>query len=187
MKSVKSWLALAALLVLTACSSKPSGWSRIPDSEVDQKSYAIAYGATGQTYADRVNESYDIPSFMRGVDDWFNNRVNLPVEQIRASLLNRMLDNNVFAYYSGVLYVAELQENFNRLSPTCWGLVQTPSIAQGIHDAMLDIQKNKLRHDEYIQNGAEQILHLCVKQVEKEQPKAKKNNKKTTSKKTNKK
>ncbi|WP_373779072.1 hypothetical protein [Glaesserella sp.] len=173
MKSLfKSFFVVSALFVIAACSGK-SGWNRIPDAEIDQKSYAIGYGATAQTYLDRVNENYDIDSFMQGVDDWFNKRVNLPIEQIRASLLNRMLDHDVYAYYSGVLYAAELQANSNRLSPTCWSFVHTNSITQGIHDAMMDLQKNKVRDDEYIHKGAEQILHLCVEQVEADAKKAK--------------
>lgn len=174
MKSLlKSLFIVSALFVIASCSSK-GGWKRIPDAEVDQKSYAIGYGATAQTYLDRVNESYDIDSFMHGVDDWFNKKVNLPIEQIRASLLNRMLDHDVYAYYSGVLYAAELQANANRLSPSCWSFVHSVSITQGIHDAMLDLQKGKIRDDKYISDGAEQILHLCVKQVEQDAKKAKK-------------
>lgn len=171
MKSVlKSLSLIAVLAVLTACGSgKTSGWKRLADAEVDQKSYAIAYGATAQTYLDRVNESYDIDSFMHGVDDWYNKKVSLPIEQIRASLLNRMLDHNVYAYYSGVLYASEFQANATRLSPKCWEIVQPASVSQGIHDAMLDLQKNKVRDDEYIRKGAEDVLHLCVEKVEAEQ------------------
>ncbi|QIM63520.1 hypothetical protein A1D29_09605 [Pasteurellaceae bacterium Orientalotternb1] len=178
MKSVlKSLTLMAVVAVLAACSGKTNGWKRLADSEIDQKSYAIAYGATVQTYLDRVNESYDIDSFMHGVDDWYNRKVSLPIEQIRASLLNRMLDHDVYAYYSGVLYAAELQQNAIRLSPKCWDIVQPPSISQGIHDAMLDLQKNKVRDDAYIKKGAEEILHLCVEQVEADQ-KAEKTKKK---------
>ena len=174
MKSLlKSWFVISTLFVLAACSTKTGGWNRIPDSQVDQKSYAIGYGAAAQTYQDRVNESYDIDSFMHGTDDWFTNKVTLPIEQIRASLLNRMLDHDVYAYYSGVLYAAEFQQNVNRLSPTCWNaFVQTPSLTQGIHDAMLDLQKGKKRDDEYIAKGAEQIIHLCVERIEAEEQNA---------------
>ncbi|WGE34095.1 hypothetical protein NYR62_00615 [Actinobacillus genomosp. 1] len=175
-KLMKPILICLTLAVLTACSSK-SSWTRLNDSEVDQKSYAIAYGATAQTYADRVNESYDIDSFMNGVDDWYNKKVNLPVEQIRAMILNRLMDHNIYAYYSGVLYAADLQGNFNHLDPSCWNLVQTPSMTQGIHDAMLDIQKNKVRGDEYIKNGVEQILHLCVKTMVEDEHKSEANSK----------
>ena len=173
MKSLlKSFFVISTIFVLAACSSsKTSGWKRLSESEIDQKSYAIAYGATAQTYLDRVNQSYDIDSFMHGVDDWYNQKVTLPIEQIRASLLNRMLDHNVYAYYSGVLYASELQANSNRLSPKCWSFVEPKSITQGIHDAMLDLQKGKVRDDEYIKKGAEQILHLCVEQIEAEQQK----------------
>ncbi|QIM64890.1 hypothetical protein [Frederiksenia canicola] len=171
MKSVlKSLTLITVFAVLTACGSgKTSGWKRLAANEVDQKSYAIAYSATAQTYLDRVNESYDIDSFMHGVDDWYTKKVALPIEQIRASLLNRMLDHDVYAYYSGVLYAAELQQNAIRLSPKCWDIVQPPSLSQGIHDAMLDLQKNTVRDDAYIKKGAEDVLHLCVEQVEADQ------------------
>ncbi|WGE84738.1 hypothetical protein [Actinobacillus equuli] len=168
---IKTMLVGLTLAVLAACSTK-SGWTRLSDSEIDQKSYAIAYGATAQTYADRVNESYDIDSFMNGVNDWYSKKVKMPVEQIRAMILNRMMDHNIYAYYSGVLYAADLQGNFNHLDPECWNLVQTPSMSQGIHDAMLDIQKSKVRSDEYIHNGVEQILHLCVKTMVEDENKA---------------
>lgn len=162
---MKSILVFFTAVFLAACSSNKSGWTRLNDNEVDQKSYAIAYGATAQTYADRVNESYDINSFMNGVNDWYTKKVALPIEQIRAMTINRMLDHNVYAYYSGVIYAADLQTNFNHLDPNCWGLVQSSSMTQGIHDAMLDLQKNKVRGDEYIKSGVEQILHLCVKTI----------------------
>ncbi|WP_301098411.1 hypothetical protein [Otariodibacter sp.] len=167
---LKHFFGLIIVLVLSACSfNKPTGWTRLADNEVDQKSYAIGYGATAQTYLDRVNESFDINSFIRGVDDWYSQRVTLPVEQIRASLLNRMLDHDVYTYYSGVLYAAELQGNANRLSPKCWSFVEPKSTTQGINDAMVDLQRNQVRDDDYIKQGAEQILHLCVAQVEKDQ------------------
>lgn len=168
---IKTILISLTLAVLTACSTT-SGWTRLSESEIDQKSYAIAYGATAQTYADRVNESYDINAFINGVNDWYSKKIKMPVEQIRAMILNRMMDHNIYAYYSGVLYAADLQGNFNHLDPECWNLVQTPSMSQGIHDAMLDIQKNKVRSDEYIHNGVEQILHLCVKTMVEDENKA---------------
>ncbi|MDD0823859.1 hypothetical protein PTQ27_05175 [Mannheimia sp. AT1] len=172
---IKSILVFATLSVLVACSSNKNSWTRLNDGEIDQKSYAIAYGATAQTYADRVNESYDISSFINGVNDWYIKTVALPVEQIRAMTMNRMLDHNIYAYYSGVLYAADLQSKFNHLDPNCWNLVQPTSMTQGIHDAMLDLQKNKVRDDEYIQNGVEQILHLCVKTIAEDESKAKRN------------
>lgn len=176
MKSIiKSLSVVVAITLLTACgATKTSGWTPLSSDQIDQKSYAIAYGATAQTYEDRVNESYDIQSFIRGADDWYNKKVTLPIEQIRASLLNRMLDHNVYAYYSGVLYASELQLNATRLSPKCWEMAQPASMTQGIYDAMLDLQKNSVRDDEYLTKGAEQMLHLCVEQVESDQNAGKK-------------
>lgn len=172
-KLMRMILTFATLSILVACSSNQGSWSRLKESDVDQKSYAIAYGATAQTYADRVNGSYDIDAFMNGVNDWYTKKVSLPVEQIRAMTMNRMLDHNIYAYYSGVLYAADLQGNFNHLDPNCWNFVKSDSLTQGIHDAMLDLQKNTVRGDEYIKNGVEQILHLCVKTIAEDENKAK--------------
>lgn len=177
-KVIKSILMVSIVALLAACSSNKGSWTRLNEAEVDQKSYAIAYGATAQTYKDRVNETYDINSFMNGVNEWYTKKVALPIEQIRAMTINRMLDHNVYAYYSGVLYAAELQANFNHLVPNCWNLVQPTSMTQGIHDAMLDLQKNKVRGDDYIKNGVEQILHLCVKTIAEDEHKEKTQSKK---------
>lgn len=167
---LKSFGVAGLVTLLAACSSQSTGWKRISQSEIDQKSYAVAYASTAQTYEDRVNASYDIDSYMRGVDDWYNKKVTLPVEQIRGSLMNRMLDHNVYAYYSGVLDASQFQANANRLSPKCWGMVHTPSVTQGVHDAMLDLQKGQVRlNDEYIKQGADQLLHQCVEQIEADQ------------------
>lgn len=159
---------LFSLLVI-GCSSSNSAWKRLPAEKLDQKSYAVGYSATAQSYADRVNESYEIDEFIRGADDWLGKRVALPIEQIRSSLLNRMLDHHIYAYYSGVLYAAELQMNFSRLSANCWSVIDTPSLTQGIFDAMSDLQRHRVREDDYLKQGAEKILHLCVEAVEKEQ------------------
>ena len=46
---------------------------------------------------------------------------------------------------------------------------------QGIDDAMHDLQKNnQVRDDEYIRNGSDQIIQLCVKTIvyDEKQPKA---------------
>lgn len=176
---IKSILVFTTLSFLVACSSHKSSWTRLNENEIDQKSYAIAYGATAQTYADRVNASYDIDAFMNGVNDWYTKKVTLPVEQIRAMTMNRMLDHNIYAYYSGVLYASDLQGNFNHLDPNCWNLIQPTSMTQGIHDAMLDLQKNSVRGDEYIKNGVEQILHLCVKTIAEDEHKSKTKGKKS--------
>lgn len=151
---------------LAGCSTNNGSFKLLDKSEIDQKSYAVAYESTVQTYQDRVNGSYDIESFIRGVNEWYSNEVPLPIEQIRASLLNRMMDHNIYAYYSGVLFAADLQQNFSRLSRECWSMIQPQSMTQGIYDAMKDLQKNNVRNDKYLSQGAEQLLKLCVKSVE---------------------
>lgn len=156
-------------LALIGCSPSKGGWKRLSADQIDQKSYAIGYSTTVQSYTDRVNEHYEIEEFIRGTYDWLSKRVTLPIEQIRSSLLNRMLDHSIYAYYSGVLYVAELQSNFSRLSTNCWSVIETQSLTQGIFDAMTDLQRKRVREDNYIKQGVEKILHLCVEQAEKEQ------------------
>lgn len=173
MKTLLKSCFFIVLFVLVGCSNQ-SGWKRLAEHEIDQKSYAIGYTTTAQTYLDRVNETYDIEGFGRGAKDWLDDKVNLPVEQIRSSLLNRILDHPIYAYYSGVLFAADLQNNFKRLSTHCWSIIQSPSLVQGIFDAMADLKKKKVRDDNYLSKGTEQILHQCVEQMEKEQPSDKK-------------
>lgn len=164
---VKSLLLCATAVAVIGCSSQ-SRWQRISENEIDQKSYAIAYAGTAQTYEDRITATYDIDSYIRGVDDYFNNRTELPIEQIRGSLMNRMLDHDVYTYYSGILDANSFQNKANYLSPTCWKLIDTKSATQGIQDALLDLQKGTVRHDDYIKAGADQILLECVEKVEQE-------------------
>lgn len=167
MKAVlKSVFILSGLALVAGCQSTSSStWKQV--SNVDQKSYAITYAGTAQTYEGRVNESYDIQSYTRGVDDYFQNKNTLPIEQIRGSLLHRMLDNDIYAYYSGVLDAHSFKTKMNYLSPACWALIDLPSATQGIYDAMMDLQKNQVRtEDAYIKQGADDILHQCVNKVE---------------------
>lgn len=174
MKSgLKSIFVISSVALIAACSWQSNGWQRINESEIDQKSYAIAYAGTAQTYEDRVNATYDINSYIQGVDDYFNNRTALPIEQIRGSLMNRMLDHNVYTYYSGIIDANSFQTKANYLSPNCWKMIDLKSATQGIHDAMLDLQKGSVRNDEYIKNGADQILHECVEKVAEENKAAK--------------
>ena len=52
---------------------------------------------------------------------------------------------------------------------------------QGIDDAMHDLQKrNQVRDDEYIRNGSDQIIQLCVKTIVYDEKQPKENIKKTT-------
>lgn len=160
----KSLSVAFSYLLLTACiSSTSNDWQPIR-GEVDQKSYAIGYETTAQTYQDRVSQHFDIRAFMKGADHWFNQKITLPIEQIRLGMFNRMLDGDVYAYNSGILYAEELQQNIQRLSPNCWGeVINTKSLMQGIFAAMSDVQKNRVRDDDYLREGTEQVLQQCVK------------------------
>lgn len=166
MKSLMKFLIVCSLALLSACTSQKNT-ERLSETELDHKSYAIAYSVTGETYKDRVTPTYDIKAFINGVNDWYYHRIALPIEQIRAMTLNRLLDHNVYAYYSGAIFAAAFKQNVDYLDPNCWGLLHKPSMAQAMDDAMHDLQVGKLRSedDPYIREGADQIIQLCVKTI----------------------
>lgn len=137
----------------------------LDEDQIDQKSYASAYAATVQTYSGRVNKDYDVNSFANGANDWYLNRILVPIDEVKTKLYQGGgVDSQVYAYYSGVVFAYELQNNFNRLSADCWRNISPSSATQGIYDAMLDLQKGQPRSldDEYIAQGSDQILKLCA-------------------------
>ncbi|MDO5055207.1 MAG: hypothetical protein Q4D86_07795 [Pasteurella oralis] len=131
--------------------------------QIDQKSYATAYEATVETYKGRVNPDYDVNSFTSGANDWYLNRILLPIEKIKTDLYQGGHDSSIHAYYSGVIFASALQTNFNSLKQGCWTQIDSASVTQGIYDAMRDLQKDKVRaeDDPYIVQGSEQLLKLC--------------------------
>ena len=135
----------------------------LEQSKIDKKSYATAYAATVETYEGRVDRDYYVNSFASGANDWYLGRILVPVEQIKEKLHKGGHDSNIYAYYSGVIHAAALQTNFGKLNAKCWSYIDTPSVTQGIYDAMLDLQRGKVRseNDEYIVQGSEELLKLC--------------------------
>ncbi|TDQ59358.1 hypothetical protein EDC45_0005 [Mesocricetibacter intestinalis] len=171
MRKQHKLLLTLAVTMLSACSlssylpftgaDKPV--INLSEEKIDQKSYAVAYSATLQTNGGRVNEDYDVNSFASGAKDWYAGAILVPLEQIKAKL-TQGIDTNVHAYYSGVVFASELQNNFSRLGGEgCWGKIDRPSMTQGIYDAMLDLKKGKPRaeDDEYLVQGSEQLLKVC--------------------------
>lgn len=158
-------------LMLVACSissyipfmDKEKAVIELDKDKIDQKSYAVAYQSTVQSYGDRVNQDYDVNSFASGVNDWYLGRILVPIEQIKTNLYQGMSDPSVFAYYSGVVFASELQDNFSRLSTTCWQHIDRPSLTQGIYDAMRDLKHNKVRseNDNFLVQGSDQLLSAC--------------------------
>ncbi|MDU8923405.1 hypothetical protein RYD26_00470 [Pasteurellaceae bacterium LIM206] len=134
----------------------------LEQEKIDQKSYAAGYATTVQTYKGQINAEYDVNSFASGVNDWYLGRILVPVEQIKAKLAQGM-DSNTHAYYSGVAFAADLQNNFSRISSTCWNKIDRPSLTQGIYDAMIDLRKGSTRSDDdsYISKGNEELLNTC--------------------------
>ncbi|MCK3658014.1 hypothetical protein A4G18_04625 [Pasteurellaceae bacterium Pebbles2] len=162
---------IAGVACLSACSSMTSyipfvGNDKpvinLDKEKIDQKSYAVAYSATVQTHKGLVTEKYDVNSFASGVNDWYVGRILVSLEQIKAKLASG-IDSNVHAYYSGVVFASDLQNNFSRLSKDCWTKIDRPSMTQGIYDAMLDLKKDRARaeDDEYLSKGSEQLLNVC--------------------------
>ena len=151
-------------VMLAGCSSISDMTSYIPfmgkdkkvidldKDKIDQKSYAAAYEATVATYKDRVTKNFFVDNFASGANDWYLGRIVVPIKQIQDKLYTGGHDSDVYAYYSGVLHAEALQTNFSRLSANCWQKVDSPSVTQGIYDAMRDLQKGKERgeNDAYI-------------------------------------
>ena len=151
-------------VMLAGCSSISDITSYIPfmgkdkkvidldKDKIDQKSYAAAYEATVATYKDRVTKNFFVDNFASGANDWYLGRIVVPIKQIQDKLYTGGHDSDVYAYYSGVLHAEALQTNFSRLSANCWQKVDSPSVTQGIYDAMRDLQKGKERgeNDAYI-------------------------------------
>ncbi|QEH18993.1 hypothetical protein [Histophilus somni] len=138
----------------------------LDNDKIDQKSYATAYAVTVQSYQGRVNKEYHVNAFASGVKDWYSAKISVSINQIKEKLFQRNgLDSDVHTYYSGILFAFGLQTNFNRLSSTCWSHLDQASLTQGIYDAMLDLKNNRVRSedDQYLVQGSEQILKLCVK------------------------
>ncbi|PVX32102.1 hypothetical protein C8D76_1155 [Pasteurella langaaensis DSM 22999] len=162
---------IAMIAILTACSSVTKyvpfmGNSKpvinLDEDKIDQKSYAVAYASTVQTYKGQLSEDYDVNSFANGVKQYYEGAILVPIDQVKAKLASG-IDSNIHAYYSGVVFAADLQTNFSRLSQTCWSKIDRPSMTQGIYDAMIDLSKGKARSedDEYISKGNEQLLQTC--------------------------
>lgn len=158
-------------LMLSACSlssyipfmDKEKAIIELDQEQIDQKSYAVAYEAAVQSYGERVNQDYDINSFTSGVNDWYLGRILVPLEQIKTNLYHGMSDPSVFAYYSGVVFAAELQQNFSRLSANCWQQIDRPSLTLGIYEALRDLKQQKVRseNDKFLVQGSDQLLNAC--------------------------
>lgn len=161
---MKKTLLVGLMLSLSACSLWP-GEKKVIDlskDQLDQKSYAIAYETTVASYQGKVNQNYDVNAFARGAKTWFAQGILVPVSEIR-SKLGQGLNSDIHAYYSGVVFAADLQHNFARLGKNCWEKTDRPSLSQGVYDAMLDLRRGKDRSqsDQYIIQGSEMLLKMC--------------------------
>lgn len=157
-------LMIGLIFSLSACSL----WQgekkviNLSKDQLDQKSYAVAYETTVASYQGKVNQDYDVNSFAGGVQDWFSQRILVSIADIKTKL-GKGLNSDIHAYYSGVVFAYDLQQNFSRLGKNCWGKIDRPSLSQGIYEAMLDLRKGKDRsqEDKYIIQGSEMLLKMC--------------------------
>lgn len=166
---------ISIVLTLSACSMPSLPKLFQGDSEeiikeqrpekIDQKSYATAYEATLQTYHDRVGEHFYVNQFNKGVQDWFADRILIPVNTIREKISQGGHDSKNYAYFSGVLFASDLQTNFQRLGNKCWQAINIASLSIGIQDAMQDLKQHtaKSQDDPYLQDGTQQLLPFCIK------------------------
>ena len=142
-------------VMLAGCSSISDMTSYIPfmgkdkkvidldKDKIDQKSYAAAYEATVATYKDRVTKNFLWIILQVVQMTGISVASSCQSKQIQDKLYTGGHDSDVYAYYSGVLHAEALQTNFSRLSANCWQKVDSPSVTQGIYDAMRDLQKAK--------------------------------------------
>lgn len=161
---MKKTLLVGLILSLSACSLW-QGEEKVIDlskDQLDQKSYAIAYETTVASYQGKVNQDYDVNAFARGAKTWFAQGILVPVSEIKSKLAEG-LNSDIHAYYSGVVFAADLQQNFARLGKNCWEKTDRPSLSQGVYDAMLDLRRGKDRSqsDQYIIQGSEMLLKMC--------------------------
>lgn len=161
---IKKVLLFGLVLSVSSCSLWQTEKKVIDLSkdQLDQKSYAVAYETTVASYQGKVNADYDVNSFASGAKDWFSQRILVPVSEIKTKL-GQGLNSDIHAYYSGVAFAYELQQNFSRLGKNCWEKIDRPSLSQGIYEAMLDLRKGKDRsqEDKYIIQGSEMLLKMC--------------------------
>ena len=122
MKNLVKIFLICTVGFLAACSNKNTTLPRLSETELDQKSYAIAYSVTGQTYKDRVTKDYDIAQFTQGVMNWYYNRVPMPIEQIQALTINRLVDHKEYAYNSGVIFADAFQQKIEDANRNSGGL-----------------------------------------------------------------
>ncbi|MFC0308567.1 hypothetical protein ACFFHK_02455 [Gallibacterium trehalosifermentans] len=155
---------LILVLGLTACTSKTVNKPviELAPEQIVQTSYAPAYEATQQTYQGRVNNKFYVDSFTHGVIDWFNGKYKQPIAELKYQLYEqgRGFDAYVYDYYSGMIFAADLQANFQYLH--CWQGVDIPSLQQGIYDALRDLQAQRpTNNSDWIVQGSEKFATQC--------------------------
>lgn len=161
---MKKVLLIISVLLLSACAGKtpPKPVIELPPEQIVQTSYAPAYEATQQTYQGRVNDKFYVDSFEHGVLDWFKGKYKQPISELKHQLYDqgKGFDAYIYDYYSGMIFAADLQSNFQHLN--CWQGIDLPSLQQGIYDALRDLQAQRsAKNKTWIEQGSEKFAQQC--------------------------
>ena len=118
------------------------------------------------TYKDRVTKNFFVDNFASGANDWYLGRIVVPIKQIQDKLYTGGHDSDVYALLQWCVACRGITNQLQPLKRELLAKVDSPSVTQGIYDAMRDLQKGKERgeNDAYISQGSEMLLKACTGQ-----------------------
>ena len=72
----------------------------------------------------------------------------------------KVFDGYIYDYYSGIIFAADLQSNFQHLN--CWQQVDIPTLEQAIYDALRDMKNQTASHNQsWLDQASEQFAQQC--------------------------
>ena len=156
---------ITVILLLAACvqQNEVKPVIDLPSQQIVKSTYAPVYQATQQTYYGRVNQHFNVDSFAHGVVDWFNGKYKQPISELKHQLYEqgKGFDAYIYDYYSGIIFAADLQTNFQRLN--CWQQVDIPTLEQAIYDALRDMKNQTPSHNRsWLDQSSEQFARQCL-------------------------
>lgn len=161
---MKKVFLMTAILLLVACAQQHEAKPVIdlPQEQLVKSTYAPVYQSTQQTYYGRVNQHFNVDSFAHGVVDWFNGKYKQPISELKHQLYEqgKGFDGYIYDYYSGIIFAADLQSNFQHLN--CWQQVDIPTLEQAIYDALRDMKNQTASHNQsWLDQASEQFAQQC--------------------------
>ncbi|KGQ33832.1 hypothetical protein P375_02135 [Gallibacterium genomosp. 2] len=156
---------ITVILLLAACvqQNEVKPVIGLPSQQIVKSTYAPVYQVTQQTYYGRVNQHFNVDSFVHGVIDWFNGKYKQPISELKHQLYEqgKGFDAYIYDYYSGIIFAADLQTNFQRLN--CWQQVDIPTLEQAIYDALRDMKNQTPSHNRsWLDQSSEQFARQCL-------------------------